>query len=83
MAGLSGAADLFVHRAPRPLPGSPESQATPDSFSVFQFGDGQLRSVDSVNSPRDHMLARKLIAGRINPAPEQVADPDFDLKSLI
>ena len=83
MAGLSGAADLFVHRVPRPLPGSPEGQATPDSFSVFQFGDGQLRSVDSVNSPRDHMLARKLIAGRINPAPEQVADPDFDLKSLI
>jgi len=77
MAGLSGGAELFVRRVPL----KPEGQT--DSFSIFHFADGQLHCVDSVNSPRDHMLARKLIAGQVNPAPEQVADPGFDLKSLI
>ena len=82
MAGLSDGADLFVRRTPRP-PSEQSTEKTTDSFSVFHFRAGNLQSVDSVNSPRDHMLARKLISGRINPAPEQVADSDFDLKSLI
>ena len=79
MAGLSNGADLFVRRAPN-LPISADHS---DSFSIFHFSDGNLQSVDSVNSPRDHMLARKLIAGRISPSPAQVADADFDLKSLL
>ena len=81
MAGLTDGADLFVRRVSK----HPEGQSANNSecFSIFHFGDGQLQSVDSVNCPRDHMLARKLLAGRINPAPEQVADPEFDLKSLI
>lgn len=86
MAGLSDGADLFVRRAPRLLAAqSPEltTENAADSFSIFHFLDGNLQCVDSVNSPRDHMLARKLIAGGINPTPQQVADSDFDLKSLI
>ena len=73
MAGLSDAADQFVRRA----------GATDDNFSVFHFSAAKLQSVDSVNSPRDHMLARKLIAEQVSPTPEQAADPEFDLKSLL
>ena len=81
MAGLSNGADLFVRREPN-LPQG-QSADYSDSFSIFHFSDGNLQSVDSVNSPRDHMLARKLIAGQISPSPAQVADADFDLKSLL
>ena len=81
MAGLTDGADLFVRRVSKQTEG--QSANNSECFSIFHFGDGQLQSVDSVNCPRDHMLARKLLAGRINPAPEQVADPEFDLKSLI
>lgn len=79
MAGLSDNADQFVRRNPKPA----DNAASPESFSVFHYSAGKLQSVDSVNSPRDHMLARKLIAGGVSPAPEQVADPDFELKSLL
>ena len=76
MAGLSDGADQFVRRT------HPET-GNSDSFSVFHFANEKLRCVDSVNSPRDHMVARKLIAGRIHPTSAQAADPDFDLKTLI
>ena len=73
MAGLSGNADQFVRR----------DGETPNSFSVFHLNSGRLVCVDSVNSPRDHMLARKLITGQVSPSPEQVADPEFDLEALL
>lgn len=73
MAGLSDVPDQFVLRRGE----------SPASFSVFHFAGSILQSVDSVNSPRDHMLARKLIAEKISPTPEQAADTDFELKSLI
>ncbi len=53
------------------------------SFSVFQFNGAQLVAVDSVNASRDHMLARKMLASSVSPSFEQVADSDFDLKTLI
>ncbi len=73
MAGLSNSSNQFVVR------GDIEGE----SFSVFHYSAGQLQSVDSVNSPRDHMLARKLIGGQISPAIEQAADVNFELKSLL
>ncbi len=73
MTGLSNSADQFVVR------GDIES----DNFSVFHYRAKQLQSVDSVNSPRDHMLARKLIGGQISPSLEQAADITFELKSLL
>lgn len=77
MAGLSDNADQFVMRE------DASQQDGGSSFSVFHFGGGKLQSVDSVNNPRDHMLARKLLSAQINPTPEQAADPDFDLKTLL
>lgn len=61
------------------LRGSPES----GSFSVFCFAqDGQLLGVESVNQPRDHMAARRLLASRAPLTPDQAADLETDLKAL-
>jgi 3-phenylpropionate/trans-cinnamate dioxygenase ferredoxin reductase component len=51
------------------------------AFSVFCFRGGRLIGVESVNRPLDHVLARKLLASGADLAPEQAADPGFDLKA--
>jgi 3-phenylpropionate/trans-cinnamate dioxygenase ferredoxin reductase subunit len=51
------------------------------AFSVFCFRGGRLAGVESVNRPLDHVLARKLLANGTDLAPEQAADPGFDLKA--
>jgi 3-phenylpropionate/trans-cinnamate dioxygenase ferredoxin reductase component len=53
------------------------------SFSVYLFREGRLVRVESVNRPADHMLARRLLTGRVAVTPLQAADTDFDLKSLL
>ncbi len=53
------------------------------AFSVFYFRGETLLAVDSVNRPADHMIARKIIATGAAATPAAVADPSFDLKSLI
>jgi 3-phenylpropionate/trans-cinnamate dioxygenase ferredoxin reductase subunit len=53
------------------------------SFSVFRFDRGRLVAVDSVNAPRDHMAARKLLALGIAISPEIAGDPAIDLKTLL
>lgn len=73
MAGLSDNADQFIRR----------DGASDNQFSVFHFRGGHLQSVDSINSPRDHMLARKFLTERVQVTAEQAADPDFELKSLL
>lgn len=73
MAGLAAGCDVTALR------GSMDE----NRFSVFHFRDGHLRAVDSVNRPADHMLARRLIAAGLSPTPQQAADPDFALKSLL
>jgi 3-phenylpropionate/trans-cinnamate dioxygenase ferredoxin reductase component len=49
-------------------------------FSVFCFRDERLVAVESLNRPADHMAARRVLASRAAPTPEQVADPAFSLK---
>jgi 3-phenylpropionate/trans-cinnamate dioxygenase ferredoxin reductase subunit len=51
------------------------------AFSLFCFAGDRLVGVESVNRPLDHVLARKLLANGIGLAPEQAADPRFDLKA--
>ncbi|WP_207004658.1 NAD(P)/FAD-dependent oxidoreductase [Trinickia mobilis] len=51
-------------------------------FSLFYFRGVKLIAVDSINRPQDHMLARKLLTNGAQPTPQQVSDPDFDLKAL-
>jgi 3-phenylpropionate/trans-cinnamate dioxygenase ferredoxin reductase subunit len=50
-------------------------------FSVFTFDDGELASVESVNSPADHLAARRLLAAGTALSPDEAADPAFDLKT--
>ena len=52
-------------------------------FSVFYFHDGQLRAIDSVNKPADHIMGRKLLAAGAAITPEQAADESFALKSAL
>ncbi|HLS85720.1 MAG TPA: oxidoreductase C-terminal domain-containing protein, partial [Burkholderiales bacterium] len=73
MAGLCAAQDEEVVR------GSQEE----GKFSVYYLRAGRLVAVHSINRPADHMLARKLIAARVEPDVERLADPGFDLKTLL
>ncbi len=73
MVGLSQEHDQYVLR------GLAES----GKFSIFYYRGGELIAVDSINSPKDHLQARKLLTARISPSPEQAADVEFDLKSLL
>lgn len=51
-------------------------------FSIFSFRAGRLIAVESVNRPRDHMLARKLLGrGRII-SHSDLAAVEFDLSAL-
>lgn len=50
-------------------------------FSVFCFQEARLLAVESVNSPADHMAARRLIAGALPLTPEQAVDQNFDIKA--
>lgn len=51
-------------------------------FSVLHFRDDRLVAVDSINSPKDHLAARNLLAAGVSPTREQAADPGFDLAAL-
>ncbi|MGK9142622.1 FAD-dependent oxidoreductase [Xanthomonas euvesicatoria] len=53
------------------------------TFSLFYYVDGELCAVDSINQPQDHLAARKLLELGRSPTPQQAADPNFALTSLI
>ena len=50
-------------------------------FSVLCHRDGQFVAVESVNSPADHMAARKLLSLGLGPSPEEASTPGFSLKA--
>jgi 3-phenylpropionate/trans-cinnamate dioxygenase ferredoxin reductase subunit len=52
-------------------------------FSVFYYRQNTLIAVDSINRPGDQMAARRPISAGISPSPREVADPSFDIKSLL
>ncbi|MFC6789528.1 NAD(P)/FAD-dependent oxidoreductase [Methylobacterium komagatae] len=70
IAGLSAPGDEAVVRG------------TGTAFSVFRFRAGRLCAVESVNRAGDHMIARRLLTAGTPLAPDQAADPAFDLKGL-
>jgi len=54
-----------------------------ERFSVFCFDEGgALIGVESVNSPSDHMVARRLIQSGVPVTREQILDPELDLRAL-
>jgi 3-phenylpropionate/trans-cinnamate dioxygenase ferredoxin reductase subunit len=54
-------------------------------FSVFAFdvtgAEARLVAVESVNSPADHLAARRLLGAGRQLTPDDAADPAFDLKA--
>ncbi|RZU63669.1 NAD(P)/FAD-dependent oxidoreductase [Zhihengliuella halotolerans] len=51
-------------------------------FSVICHRDGRLSAVESVNSPADHLAARKLLSSGDGPSLQDVAAPGFSLKAF-
>lgn len=70
IAGLAQGCNEFL------LHGDPNLR----SFSVLGFRDGRLRCVESVNSPADHMAARRIFDANGIVTPAQGSDVAFDLK---
>lgn len=73
MVGLSMGCDASVVRGNR----------DDGKFSIFHFRGDELRAVDSVNKPADHMMGRKLLAAGVFPTADQAADVEFNLKTLL
>jgi len=73
IAGLSQGYDQTIVR------GDPDSR----TFSCLYLRDGQLIAVDAVNSPKDFMQSKALIAAHAVIDPDLLADPENELKSLI
>ncbi len=73
MAGLSQGYDQVLVRGDLHKP----------AFSAFYFRAGRLIAVDSLSRIPDHMLAKRLLDHDLSPTPEQVADPSFELQSLL
>ncbi|MCH8335481.1 MAG: FAD-dependent oxidoreductase [Proteobacteria bacterium] len=73
IAGLSRGYDQVIVR------GNPDSR----SFSCLYLRDGQLIAVDAVNSPKDFMQSKKLIAAHSVIDPEMLANPEIELKTMV
>ncbi len=54
-----------------------------NKFSVFCFDSDRLLGVESINKPIDHMFGRRLLECGGSLTPQQAADEDFDLKSVL
>jgi 3-phenylpropionate/trans-cinnamate dioxygenase ferredoxin reductase subunit len=73
IAGLSRGYDEFIMR------GDPEAR----SFSCLYLRDGRLISVDAVNSPKDFVQSKALIAAHAKIDPGTLADTDIQLKEMV
>ena len=73
IVGLCQGHDAVVVR------GSPAAR----SFSACYLRAGELVAIDSVNSPKDQMAARKLIAARARPDIDKLANPGIPLKDAV
>jgi 3-phenylpropionate/trans-cinnamate dioxygenase ferredoxin reductase subunit len=56
---------------------------TSGCFSACYLRQGELVAVDSVNSPKDQMAARKLIAERVRPDVTKLANPAIPLRDSV
>jgi 3-phenylpropionate/trans-cinnamate dioxygenase ferredoxin reductase subunit len=52
-------------------------------FSACYLREGELIALDAINSPKDYMAARKLIAERARPDPARLPDPSIALKDCV
>jgi 3-phenylpropionate/trans-cinnamate dioxygenase ferredoxin reductase component len=56
---------------------------TTRSFSVCYLKGGEWLALESINHTTDYMAARKLIAGRVRPNVDKLADPTVALKDAV
>ncbi|WP_372778986.1 NAD(P)/FAD-dependent oxidoreductase [Litorivivens sp.] len=54
-----------------------------NNFSAFYLCGGVIISADTVNRPKDFMVAKKLVAGRVKADAATLSDESVELKSLI
>jgi 3-phenylpropionate/trans-cinnamate dioxygenase ferredoxin reductase component len=73
IAGLTTGYDRVVVRGDRAA----------RSFSAFCYKADQLVGIESVNRASDHVFGRKILGLNRSIAPEQAADPGFDLKAAL
>ena len=73
IAGLSQGYDQAIVR------GDPDSR----SFSCLYLRDGQLIAVDAVNSPKDFMQSKALIAAHAVIDPNLLANAENELKNMV
>ena len=72
IAGLANPSDVVIERGNR----------AQGKFSQFLFRDEKLVAVESVNSPADHVAARKLLEHDTGITMAQARDPEFDIKQF-
>jgi 3-phenylpropionate/trans-cinnamate dioxygenase ferredoxin reductase subunit len=60
-------------------------RGNPDSniFALYHHRDERIVAVESVNSPRDFMAAKQLIASNTKVIPSQLSDPAMNLRDII
>ena len=73
IAGLNTGFDRTVVR-----PGRREG-----AQSVWYYGGDVLLAVDAMNDAPAYMVGRRAIEAGMSPAPEKIADPSVDLRSLV
>lgn len=71
--GLSRGYDQAIVR------GDPASRR----FSIVYLRNGQVLALDCVNATKDYVEGRALVAGRLSPPADQLADPNVPLKRLV
>ncbi len=74
IAGISAGYDQCIIRG-HPEPGS--------SFSAWYLKHGRLIAVDAINDARAYVVAGKLILRSARPAPDDLADPNRDLRDFL
>lgn len=55
----------------------------PGAMSFWYYRGAQLLAVDAANDARAYMIGKRLIDAGKSPAPEAIANPETDLKSLL
>jgi 3-phenylpropionate/trans-cinnamate dioxygenase ferredoxin reductase subunit len=53
------------------------------SFSVCYIKGGELLAIEAINHSKDYMAGRKLIADRMRPNLDKLADPSVSIKDAV
>lgn len=59
------------------------ARVTGDARSHWYYKGDQLIAVDAMNDARNYMIGKRLIEAGKSPAPNQITDPDTDMKALL